>query len=226
MQNLNKSLLILLFSLFSLFAVSQSVTVVAGGNYTNTAYDQGSNSSFEFRYKFGFHAGAYYDYVIKKHRRQELVFETGLLFDSKGAKLEYELIDYTKKEVTNLYYIDLPFYLQYRYRYRSHNKIYGGIGPYAGYGLFGNILTTNSISGDSNTTQEKVKWGDNTGVNYDYSRLDYGVTARIGFHFYGGVDISTSYDYGIPDIYLKFVSQHKKNRVLRVSLGYTFSFYD
>lgn len=222
-----KSLFILAFIAFTYTSVAQSVTVVAGGNYTNVAYDQGNGTGIEDTYKdkIGFHAGAYFDYVINKDRRQELVFETGLLFDSKGAKKEFNISDYSSKEVTSLYYIDVPFYIQYRYRFRNLNKIYLGIGPYAGLGLFGNTVTTQNLGGESNEIQHKIKWG-NDDENDDLKRFDYGVSARVGFHFDGGLDVSASYDYGIPSIASMGENIKMRSRVLRVSLGYTFSLVD
>lgn len=222
-----KSLFILAFIAFFYTTVAQSVTVVIGGNYTNVAYDQVTGTGVEdtYKHKLGFHAGAYFDYVISKDRRQELIFETGLLFDSKGAQQEFQISDYSSKEITSLYYIDVPFYIQYRYRFRNLNKIYAGIGPYAGLGLFGNTVTTQTLAGESNEIQHKIKWGSDD-ENDDLKRFDYGVSARAGFHFDSGLDVSASYDYGIPSIASMGENIKMRSRVLRVSLGYTFSLFD
>lgn len=222
-----KSLLIPAFTAFVYTSVAQGVTVVAGGNYTNIAYDQGSGTGVEDTYKdkLGFHAGAYLDYVINKDRRQELVFETGLLFDSKGAKQEFQIGELNQQVVTNLFYIDVPFYLQYRYRFRNLNKIYAGIGPFVGFGLSGKATSTQTLNGESNEIQHKIKWG-NDDENDVLKRYDYGVSARVGFYFDSGLDVSASYDYGIPNIASMGENIKMRSRVLRVSLGYTFSWAD
>lgn len=222
-----KLLAVLFLTAISFASAAQSLTFVGGANYTNVSYDQGSGTGLEnsFKNKLGFHAGAYYDYVLKKDRRQEIVFETGLLFDSKGAKKEYEINDYSNKEVTNLYYIDIPFYIQYRYRFRNLNKVYIGIGPYAGLGLFGKTTTTQSLGDQSNEMQHKIKWGSDN-ENDDLKRIDYGASARIGFHFDDGLDFSASYDYGLPNIASMGETIKMRSRVLRVTVGYTFSLVD
>lgn len=227
MKNLIKSLLIFVLTLFAYSSFSQSITLVAGGNYTNVAYEQGTGATVEDTYKGkpGFHAGAYYDHVISKDRRQELLFEAGLLFDSKGATQEYTLNDYSSKHVTNLYYVDVPLYLQYRYRFRNRNKIYIGAGPYVGMGLFGKTKSTYSLADSEEVVEHKIKWGSDVEEN-DLKRLDYGVSARAGYHFDDGLDISASYDYGIPNIASMGENISMKSRVLRLTLGYTFSLYD
>ncbi len=227
MKNQFKTLLVIALVLFSYASFSQSVTVVAGGNYTNVAYEQGTGALVDETYngKPGFHVGAYYDYVISKDKSQELLFEAGLLFDSKGATQEYSLNDYSSKYVTNLYYVDAPFYLQYRYRFRNRNKIYIGAGPYVGMGLFGKTKSTYTLNDEETVVEHKIKWGGDDEVD-DLKRLDYGVSARAGYHWDDGFDISASYDYGIPNIASMGENISMKSRVLRLTLGYTFSLYD
>ena len=113
----------------------------------------------------------------------------------------------------NLLYVNTPAYIFYRYKLRSRDKIYGGIGPYMGVGLAGNIM------------EDKVQWGSEEGVDH-LKRLDYGASAKIGYRGYTGLDISASYDYGVPDIFSLFSSGSLHNRVLRLSVGYTFSLVD
>lgn len=207
---------------------AQNLTVIGGGNYTNVAYKQGEGgSSIEDTYngKFGFHAGAYVDLVLKKKRQHELVTEAGLLFDTKGAVQEYSQANLSFKNTTNLFYVDVPVYIKYRYRFRSLNKVYLGVGPYVGFGLLGNSKRTQTIDGETHSESIKIKWGSDDAV-HDMKRLDYGATIRAGYLAVSGLDISVSYDYGIPNIASMGENIEMKSRVVRLSVGYNFSMVD
>lgn len=227
-QNQMKLIVLITLMLFSGTLFAQSLTIVGGGNYTELAYKQGSGGTAiedTYKGKFGFNVGAYIDYVLTKNRSQELVVEGGLLFDSKGAVQEYAQSELSFTENTNLYYLDLPLFIKYRYRFRSLNKIYVGVGPYIGMGLFGNTNRTQTIGGESDSEKETIKWGSDS-AEHDMKRLDYGATARVGFLAVSGLDISLSYDYGIPNIATMGDNIEMKNRVLRLSVGYNLSLVD
>lgn len=220
------TLILLLFCSGTIFA--QSLSIVGGGNYTEVDYKQGDvGSAAEDTYnsKFGFHVGAYLDYVLSKDKSNELVVETGLLLDTKGAKQEVSVSSLSVENNINLYYADIPFYLKYRYRFRSLNKVYIGVGPFVGVGLFGNRTTTQTIDGVSTEEKDKIRWGSDE-TQHDMRRLDYGLTGRIGFLSVGGLDISASYDYGIPNIASMGDNIEMKSRVMRLSVGYHFSLED
>lgn len=227
MKNQIKSLFVIILMAISFHSNSQSLTIVAGGNYTNLNYNQGSGTALEDSYKSipGFHVGGYLDYVVIKDKRQEIVLEAGLLFDTKGTKNDYIIGDFSNKETLNLYYLDLPIYIGYRYRFRNLNKIHFGIGPYAGFGLFGNSIKTQTLGGVTTEDKVKIKWGGDNEYD-DLKRLDYGVSAKAGFYFDRGLDISVSYDYGLPNIASMGSTIEMNNRVLRFSIGYTFSLDD
>lgn len=214
--------LTLLFINGTIFA--QSLTVLGGGNYTNLAYKQGSGADIEDTYKekIGFHVGAYLDYVLNKDKSQEIVVEGGLLFDTKGSVQDQSEIGIPIENTWSTYYVDVPVLLKYRYRFRSLNKVYIGVGPYVGFGLFGNKKIKQE---GQDQTSESIKWG-NDDAQHDMKRLDYGATARVGFLAVSGLDISVSYDYGIPNIASMGRNIEMKNRVMRLSVGYNFSLVD
>ena len=219
-------IILLLFSSTGIYA--QSLSIIGGGNYTEVDYKQGNvGSAAEDTYtgKFGFHAGAYLNYVLSKDKSNELVVETGLLFDTKGAKQEVAVSTLSVENNINLYYADIPLYLKYRYRFRSLNKVYIGVGPFVGVGLFGNRTTTQTIDGASTEEKNKIRWGSDE-TQHDMKRLDYGLTGRLGFLSPGGLDISVSYDYGLPNIASMGDNIEMKSRVMRLSVGYHFSLVD
>ena len=97
------------------------------------------------------------------------------------------------KNKTTLYFVDVPVYVKYLYRFRSLNKIYFGAGGYVGSGLFCNESITFQYEGaDAMSSSESVNWGSEG----DYKRLDYGVSAKCGFVMDSGFNICVSYDHG------------------------------
>ena len=76
-----------------------------------------------------------------------------------------------------LYYMKLPIHVGYKQALNMDSDLRFGIGGYAGYYLTGN---------------ERMK-------NYEFKKLDYGVSAMIAFDY---VNASTSigYEYGLVDV--------------------------
>jgi len=228
-----KPIRILLFLSILLFVQSAqaqypSVTFFGGANGASMFFRQGdAYTEMEDSYKmlFGMNVGVLYDYVLKKNRSQELSVESGIIFDSKGFNQDVQNEVLSLENTTTMYYMDVPIYLKYIYRFRSLNKVYFGAGPYVGVGLFGNsAVTFQSVGADRITNSEPV-WGSDEAED-DFKRLDYGVTGKIGFLMDGGFNIALSYDYGLPNVaYLDEIEEYK-HRVIRLSLGYTIKFDD
>lgn len=205
------------FALLTLMLISgaiyaQDLIISAGGSYVTGVFKFGENSAGidENFTGFGFHGGASIEGLITGNRKQELIFSLGLFGDYKMAS--QKLSDEMKNDA-NLLYANVPAHVFYRYKLRSRDKIYAGIGPYVAMGVTGTIM------GD------KVKWGNEPSENH-LKRLDYGVSGKIGFRGYTGLDIAIQYDYGIPDVFILYKSQSLKHRALRLSVGYSFSLVD
>ncbi len=206
-----------------------SVTFFGGVNGASMSVKLGSTSTaMEDSYKMllGINAGALYDHVLKKNRNEEFTVESGLIFENKGYNQDVSNDGLNIDNITTLYYLDIPVYLKYRYRFRNRNKIYFGAGPFVGYGLFGNTQYTYSYEGtDPITNNESIDWG-NDEAQDDYKRLDYGVTGKIGFLMDNGLNLSLSYDYGIPNIVTLDEIREEKTRIVRLSIGYTLKLND
>lgn len=219
---------ILLISFFSLIyigtnAQTPSLTFLGGANAASMSVKLGSsNPENEKSYKmlFGLNIGAMYDYVFSKDRRKELSVTTGLMFDSRGYSQNLDNEGLKLDNKTTLYYIDVPIYLKYKYRFRSRNKVYFGAGPYLGVGLFGNSYVEYQYAGaEPGSSSETISWG-NDPLKDNYKRLDYGLSAKVGFLWDGGFTISASYDYGLPNI-SAVDTREDRNRLIRLSVGYT-----
>ena len=212
MQNQAKIFLTFLLIFFSVEVFSQSLVFSLGGSYTTGVFKFGENSEgIDENYKGpGICGGASFEGLISENRKEEIIFSLGLLGD---YKMTTQKLDMGIKNKANLLYLNIPAYLYYRHKLRSKDKIYAGIGPYMGIGISGNIM------GD------KVQWGDI--VNSDHlKRMDYGVSAKIGYRSFYGFDVSAAYDFGIPDVFSYISSQSLKYRTIRLSVAYAINLAD
>ena len=217
----------LLLFVFTARAQYHSLTVLGGLNISNMSVKYGTstiNIEDTYSMKLAFHVGALYDYVLTKDRHKELSIEPGLIFDAKGYKQEITSMTIDQENVLSAYYADIPVYFKYAKKLRSRDKIYGGIGPYVGVGIFGKIENSYSGEGISGGESENIKWGSDE-TEDDLKRLDYGLSAKIGYYSYGGLNISASYDYGLPNV-AAAENPEFKHRILRVSVGYSLKFDD
>ncbi len=200
-----------------------SITFFGGINAANMPIKYG-NSTTEleesFKTLFGMNLGAFYEYILNKSRQEEFSLETGLIFETKGYHQKLTTESYSNDNRTTLYYLDIPLYIKYIYRFRSLNKVYFGAGPYIGLGLFGNSEVEFQYSGtDKFVDSQQISWGSNP-IEDHYTRLDYGLTGKIGFLMDQGLNLFLSYDYGLPNISAT-TTEEQKNRLLRLSIGYT-----
>lgn len=227
MKKFTSLLFVASFMLLAFQSMAQypSVTFFGGGNMATTDVKFGSSDTDiedSFKPLYGMNIGALYEYVLNKDKSQEIAVEGGLIFETKGFHQKLDEASYSHNNKTTLYFVDVPVYLKYLYRFRSLNKIYVGAGGYVGSGLFGNESITFQYEGaDAMSNSESVTWGSDG----DYNRLDYGVSAKCGFLMDSGFNICVSYDYGFADI-ATLETQEAKTRTLRLSLGYTMKFDD
>jgi hypothetical protein len=209
---------VLVIFIFSAKAQQSSVAFFGGLNMANMSVKYGnSNADIEGTYnmKLAFHAGALFDYVYKKDRIKELSIESGLIFDVKGVNQEFSVAENVQNNSWTFYNADVPVYFKYAKKLRSRDKVYAGIGPYVGVGMFG---TKDSGS------KENIEWGSDEST-LGFKRLDYGLTAKVGFLSYNGLNIFASYDYGLPNVSTSETPE-RKHRLFRLSLGYTLKFED
>lgn len=217
---------ILLLFVYSSKAQYHSLTFLGGLNVSSMSVKYGSstaNIEDSYKTKLAFHGGVLFDYVLTKDRHKELSIEPGLLFDAKGYNQETDF-GISQENTLSAYYFDVPVYFKYAKKLRSRDKIYAGVGPYVGVGIFGKM--ENSYKGEllEGGSSESIKWGSDPSED-DMTRLDYGVSAKIGYYSYGGLNISASYDLGLPNVSAA-ENPEFKHRILRVSVGYSLRFDD
>lgn len=225
MQNQAKFLFTIAFCVIAFVANSQNLVISGGGNFSTIQFKQattsGSSSLNENFTGPGGHLGAFLEGTLKKKRKEELVLSLGLLGDYKMVTQTFATSGVENK--LNLIYVNLPVYMSYRYKLRSRAKLYAGAGPYVSYGVSGKAQV--SGVGDIEGGKYKITWGSKE--NEDYMKpLDYGVSVKAGYRAYSGFDISVSYDFGFPDVFMLYESQSMKHRSLRLTIGYALPLAD
>lgn len=201
---------------------AQEFTVIGGSSLNSVMHKQGDGADIDktFKSKFGYHGGFLFDQMLKTKRQESLHVEAGLLLDTKGTA--QKISDLGIENNYSLYYLDIPVILKYTYRLRSLHKLYAGAGPYAGFGLYGNLDSSQLDQlGQLKSNTHIIRWGSDKS-NDDLKRLDYGLTARCGIQYYNGINISASFDYGLPNIASMGNNILIRTRIARLSIGYTF----
>jgi len=147
--------------------------------------------------------------------------ESGLLFSSKGYKLDKYFAMWEDSEPIRLYqkavlnYIDIPLSFKASTLFRKL-LIYGNVGPYVGIGLSGKIIADES-SGD---IIKRNEYRHKMGTDGTWKRFDYGLQAGAGVEI-NRIVFGLNYSYGLANI-----SQNRdyenKNRIIGLTLGYRF----
>lgn len=113
--------------------------------------------------------------------------------------------------ITHKKYLILPTYLLYNHELQNSGLVFGGLGPYFGYGLWGKTIYKDPTTGN----QSYPAFDKNNG----YRRFDAGLGLLAGYQIPESFRLSIGYDIGLVN------NEHSKftkiyNRALRFSVGY------
>lgn len=119
-----------------------------------------------------------------------------------------------------LLYVEVPIQLTGTCKVGKLN-FFGTFGPYLGYGIYGRFKDEFTIFGETETTSDDVKWGNDKTEDF-IKRLDYGLTAGAGVDL-NKFRIGLSYSYGLANI-SSFTDGNTKvqNRVIGIAVSYRF----
>lgn len=221
MRILQKTLVVIFLMSLGMETYAQSITLKGGANFSSMLlkdeFDTYSDDD-AYKTKIGFHAGLSAEFPVSEN----IVFETGLLFASKGFAGKEEVnvsgntIDY--KQTLNLLYLDIPATAKI-YVGEGNSKPFLNIGAYLGYGLSGKNTEEVTIGGETTIESIDVEWG-NDDEEHFLKPLDFGLMAGAGVEL-NSIVINIFYQLGLANIstYTEDDSQIK-NRVLGVSVGY------
>jgi hypothetical protein len=161
----------------------------------------------------GLHIGAYMRIPIS----DVFAFEPGLAYSKKGYSLKGDFqIEVLKYAGINLraqvqsHYIDIPLVLK--------ANVYKGLQLYAGPQV--SYLVRSSLNAKLGILGITI-FNRGFGITERFNKADLGLTGGIGYEFDNGFNVQAGYDHGLSrldkndnyDIY---------NRVVKVSVGYTF----
>jgi len=178
------------------------------------SFKEGSKVIEGIKQNPGFNLGPVIEFPLKG----KLSVETGLLFTAKGYKKTGGLdltgdVNYT---ITNNFYcLEVPVLMKASFPV-GKAELFGMVGPYIAYALFGNKSAT--VSGASFTPDPKldIKWGSD--AYYKLDRLDYGPKFGGGIEF-DKLQLGVSYGLGLKNFSNNGILK-QKNRVLEIYVAY------
>ena len=125
--------------------------------------------------KFGFHAGVRATKNLDKELTKGMYANAGALLSLKGGKMD--LGDLGKSAI-NAYYLDIPVHIGYKYAINDKISVFGEVGPYFDFGLFGNQSCTLLVDDYS------LKYEKSTNSSFDVlKRFDFGFGFRVGMDY-------------------------------------------
>lgn len=207
MKNSIQITILLLATLFTTDALAQTTFGLKAGTGFSTARveTQDEDYSDELILKPTFMAGFILDFGIN----EALSIESGLQFANRGVMYKEYWNNWEYREITNLFYTDLPVLFKAGY-VTGNTKLYIAGGPYIGVGVLGKVNYKNIDNGDVDEADSfTVKWGNDVD-KHDLHRLDYGIDFRLGAEI-GKVQLGLYNQFGLADISTSDYDGHKSN---------------
>lgn len=195
----------------------------AGSSLSNVYVGSDVNTSSDM--KWGYQFGLFADYVLPS----DFYFQSGLIFESKGAKYnlnkeEGGIIAYDMSYVVdsnngvsdqnisiNTIYLQVPVYAGYKFDLTNNLDISIALGSYFAYGV-GGKSTVKDYDIDGNVTESK----DDVFGKDKWKRFDAGLSALLGAE-YKKVSFNLGYDFGMVNIDRTY---EVYNRNLFMNVGY------
>lgn len=170
-----------------------------------------TTGAMEINMKPGLHVGAYLQLPITS----SFSLEPGIYYSSKGAEVTQTFFSnsFIKPKATitdHAHYVEVPVLL------RAH--LGPGFQLYAGPQLA--YLIENSITAEAGVLGASYEY--NTKAEAGLRKFDFGVTGGLGYEFAGGINLQAGYEWGLSTLDEGRSNVDAFNRVVKVSLGYTF----
>jgi hypothetical protein len=163
--------------------------------------------------KTGLHIGGYVHIPIS----EVFSFEPGLAYSKKGYSIKGDFqipaLKYLGINVgaqVQSHYIDIPLTLK--------ANVYKGLQVYAGPQV--SYLVRSSLNAKLGILGISI-FNRGIGITGRFNKVDLGLTGGIGYQFDNGINIQAGYDYGLSKLD-KNDNYEAYNRVVKVSVGYTF----
>ncbi|MBK6546818.1 MAG: PorT family protein [Saprospiraceae bacterium] len=193
----------------------------AGVNFQNINGKNAIDNTLKNDLLIGFHGGLTLDIPIAP----EFYFQTGLLYSTKGAKNNEEILGQPIKSTISIGYLELPLNFLYKPALGMGHLLLG-FGPYVGYGINGSLKydgNLSSLNGDIKF-QNKVNITDPINTTY-LKPLDFGANILIGYEFSNKISFQLNAQLGLTKINPEYEGSVNdktaiKNTGFGLSLGY------
>lgn len=212
MKTLKAVIIIFSMAFFTGNIYAQGFGVRAGVNLQNINGKDTQGDNLENKLTTGFHAGVNYEIPVGT----DVYFQPGLLFSTKGSKLEMGDPLVSK---LSLSYIELPLNLIFKPLLGTGHMLLG-LGPYLGYGV-GGKATDRDFDVEF---QSEVLENDPDDVIY-LKAFDAGANFIIGYEFANMLSFQLNAQLGLLDINPDYWIEDDtvlKNTGFGLSLGYRF----
>lgn len=200
------------FLAFGITAGAQGLGVNAGVNFFNQTIKADGEKFDDAKIKTGFQIGVDYEIGIAP----DFYFAPGLVFATKGAKIQEDFLgeEYTSKWGLN--YLEVPLNLVYKPVLGTGNLIVN-FGPYLGYGIGGKVKAE---FGDEDF-EEDINFG--SGEDDDFKPFDMGANIGFGYQLGMGLSFKLNAQLGLINILPDGDSDNLvKNNGFAFSVGYRF----
>lgn len=196
----------------------------AGANWQNINGKDADGDRLDNKLVTRFHVGVNAEIPVAP----DFYFQPGLLFSTKGARLED--IDLPGSDVEsrlNLSYLELPLNFLYKPSLGS-GKLIVGLGPYVAYGIGGKV----KVDGPGDDANIDVKFKNEVNSSDDqnkvyYKPFDAGANFLFGYEFANRLSAQLNAQLGLLNINSKYKGidegdARSANTGFGVSLGYRF----
>ena len=161
----------------------------------------------------GMHIGGYFSIPIS----ETFTFEPGIEYSKKGYSIKGDFqipvlkyLGINARAQVQSHYIDMPLVIK--------ANVYKGFNVYAGPQVSYLVRSTlNAKVGVLGITLFNRGFG----ITERFNKVDMGLTGGVGYQFDNGLNIQAGYDYGLSKLDKKD-NYDAYNRVVKVSVGYTF----
>jgi hypothetical protein len=197
----------------SITTYSQTSFGLRGGvNFQNLNGKDAGGDKLENKLKVGFNAGVTVDVPVAS---PDYFVQTGLLFSTKGAKIE----GFGNDAKVNLSYLEVPVTFLYKPAL-GEGKLLLGVGPYFGFAVGGKV-EDEDIKFEKKITLAQAS----SGVPY-FKRFDAGGNIIFGYQFTDNFSAQLNSQLGLVNINPEVESVSDDTRVRNtgfgVSVGYHF----
>lgn len=209
-------------STLAFFAKAQESTtfgIRAGVNFQNINGKDQMDDKLENDLKTGFHVGVNAEVPVAP----DFYLQPGVLFTTKGAKIDEGGIDYK----VNISYIEVPINFLYK-PVLGTGKLLLGIGPYVAFGIGGKLKDSDSDADEDIKFEKEITQTQYVSApsNYAYlKRFDAGGNLLFGYEMSNKVSVQLNAQLGLVNINpeIEGISNDNtkfKNTGFGVSLGY------